>query len=80
MVVGSQLVTGTDVELVGRADGKERWRVQLRAHRAALAQAMAWAPLVELVGPPDLLADVRRQAELSADVYRTDEPITPAGR
>lgn len=68
-VVGSQLMTGTDVELLGVDGDRERWRVHLRAHRAALAQALAWAPAVELCGPPALVADVRRQAEVAAGLY-----------
>lgn len=73
MVIGSQRVTGTDVELVGEPGGRERWRVQLRARRAAVAQALAWAPLVELVAPADLLTDVRRQAEVAATRYPAED-------
>ena len=69
MVVGSQLVTGTDVELVGRSEGRERWRMRLRAHRAVLAQALAWAPTVVLVAPAELVADVGRQAHVAAKLY-----------
>jgi predicted DNA-binding transcriptional regulator YafY len=79
MVVGSQMMTGTDVESVGESAGRERWRLQLRAHRAAMAQALAWAPLVELVAPPALVADVRRQAEAVARVYGPAGTIAPAG-
>ncbi len=76
MVVGPQRVTGTEVELVGEPGDRERWRVQLRARRAAMAQALAWAPLVELVAPADLVADVRRQAEVAVSLY----PAEPESR
>ncbi|MEP7161017.1 MAG: hypothetical protein ABI746_07925 [Dermatophilaceae bacterium] len=75
MVVGSQLVTGTDVELIGDSGGLQRWRMQLRAHRAVIAHALAWAPMVVLVAPVELVADVARQAHVSANLYgpeRTD--------
>jgi hypothetical protein len=39
------------------------------SHGAVVAQALAWAPAVRLVGPADLLDDVRRQAGLVARLY-----------
>ena len=80
MVVGSQLVTGTDVDLIGKSGGRERWRMRLRAHRAVLAQALAWAPTVALVAPAELVADVGRQAHVAANLYDPERTTTPDER
>ena len=68
-VVGSQLVTGTDVELIESSRGRQRWRMQLRAQRAVIAHALAWAPMVVLVAPDELVADVGRQAHVGVNLY-----------
>ena len=77
--VGSQLVTGTDVELIETSAGRQRWRMQLRARRAVIAHALAWAPLVVLVAPAELVADVGRQAHVGANLYNPGCTVTPDG-
>ncbi|MFN8195289.1 MAG: YafY family protein [Nocardioidaceae bacterium] len=71
-VLRSQLVTGTDVEPLGTVGGREHWRVQLRAHRQAVAAALAWAPALVVVAPESLVADVRRQAAAAVGAYARD--------
>ena len=68
-VVRSQLASGTDIEVLGSADGCQRWRLQLRARLLALAVALAWAPGVRVVAPDGLVADVRRQAGRAVAAY-----------
>ena len=68
-VVRSQLATGTDIEVLAPEDGRERWRVQLRARQQAIAMALAFAPGVRVVAPAELVADLRRQAGVAMAAY-----------
>ena len=76
-VISSQLVTGTDIELIGNSGGRQQWRMHLRAHRAVIAHALAWAPMVVLVAPAELVADLARQAHISANLYDPERTLTP---
>ncbi len=54
--------------------------MRLRAHRAVLAQALAWAPTVALVAPAELVADVGRQGHVAANLYDPERTTTPDER
>lgn len=77
MVVSSQLVSGTHIEVMERQDDRERWRLQLRAHRAVLAHALAWAPMAVVVAPAELVADIARQARAAAHAYDRADKMMP---
>ncbi len=74
MVVSGQLVTGTEIVVIRRRGDHEHWRMQLRAHRAVVAHALAWAPMVMAVAPAELVADIARQALVAVDSYALPGP------
>lgn len=53
--------------------GAHRWRMTIRARRTAVALVTAWAPDIRLLGPDDLLADVRRAGEAVRSLYGEPE-------
>lgn len=50
-------------------DGWERWRYATATRRLAVAQALAWAPDVRVLGPASLLEAVRRQVRTLEGLY-----------
>lgn len=68
-LITTQLVSAGDIEVLGRHATVERWRLTVRAHRAALAMSWAWAPHVRVVAPAELVADIRRQSAVAVALY-----------
>jgi len=69
VIVRNQLVTDTEPVAMTH----HTWQLTIRAGRAALALVLAWAPWVELVGPPALLSELHDQLRQLQKTY-------PAGR
>lgn len=71
-VINARIPLG-DITRQPAEPGWQRWRYSVLAGRIAVAQALAWAPDVRLVEPPDLVEQTRAQASLAADLYRPDD-------
>lgn len=67
VIARTQLVA--DTEPVPTADGT--WLLTIRAERAGLALVLAWAPWVELVGPPEQLSTLRDQVAVLHRAYQS---------
>lgn len=64
------LIPGDDgVSRLDDGPGGHRWRLVLRARRAGLGLAIAWAPGVRVLAPDDFVAELRRVADVVARTY-----------
>lgn len=69
LVSRSQLVTGAEPTLLRETADGAVWRLEIRAHRAGLALALAWAPDVRVLAPAPLIDELQAAAEVVRQTY-----------